>query len=147
MAITPQTIKATKGSRRKKKRVGRGNATGKGTYAGRGLKGQRSRSGGKGGTKLRGFKQSLQKVPKIRGFKSLKKPKQTVTISTLAKITKADDVVTPHWLEMKGVISSAKDGVKIVATGTLSHALNVQHCIASKKATEIIEGAGGSITF
>ncbi len=50
-----------------KKRVGRGNASGKGSYSGRGLKGQRSRSGGKKGLKLRGLRRLSKRLPKLRG--------------------------------------------------------------------------------
>lgn len=147
MSLSAHTISSSTGSRRKKKRVGRGNSSQKGTYSGRGMKGQRSRSGGKSGTKLRGFKQSLQKVPKVRGFKSLKKAKETVTLETLSRITKKDEVVTPYSLESKGVISSAKLGVKIVARGELKHALAIQGCVASKNALKAIEAAGGKLTF
>jgi large subunit ribosomal protein L15 len=147
MALTPSTIKASSGSRRKKKRVGRGNASQKGTFAGRGLKGQRSRSGGKSGGKLRGLKQALQKVPKNRGFKSLQAPKETVTLATLARITQAGDTVTPYWLQAQGVISTVKNGVKIVATGKLEHALTIKDCLASKTAVETIEKAGGKVSF
>ena len=65
------TLKNLKPKKAKKaKRVGRGNASGTGTYAGRGLKGQRSRSGGKGGLKLMGLKQTFSKLPKNKGFTS-----------------------------------------------------------------------------
>ena len=58
----------------RKKRVGRGNASGKGTYASRGLKGQKARSGGRSGLRRRSLMQQLiKKTPKIGGFKSLKK--------------------------------------------------------------------------
>lgn len=105
MAINLNTIKPAKGSRQKSKRVGRGNATQKGTTAGRGMKGQRARSGGKKGLALRGFKQSLQKVPKIRGFNSIKAKRQTVTLSVLDRVCKDGDVVTPKFLKKLGVIA------------------------------------------
>lgn len=147
MSLSAHTIKSAPGSRKTSKRVGRGNSSQKGTYSSRGMKGQKSRSGGKSGNKLRGFKASLQKIPKNRGFKSLIKPKETVTLSTLERITKVNDVVTPYSLEKIGVISSAKLGVKIVAKGELTHAINVNGCIASKNAAIIIEKAGGKLIF
>ena len=86
MTLSAHTISGNKSASPRKKRVGRGNASGRGTYATRGLKGQRSRSGGKGGLKLRGFKQSLQKVPKLRGFKSPNPANQTVSLGTIERV-------------------------------------------------------------
>ncbi|MCK4554160.1 hypothetical protein KAU19_04310, partial [Candidatus Parcubacteria bacterium] len=63
-------IKPNKKAVKKRKRVGRGNASGHGTYSGRGIKGQRSRSGGKSGLKRLGMKMILRNIPKKRGFKS-----------------------------------------------------------------------------
>ena len=147
MALTPSTIKPAAGSKRTSKRVGRGNSSQKGTYASRGLKGQRSRSGGKSGTQLRGFRQSLQKVPKLRGFKSMHPKKQVVTLATLERIFKDGDEVTPWSLEQIGVVDKPKHGVKIVATGELKKKLTVKECLASKGAVEAIEKSGGTITF
>lgn len=147
MALAAHTTKSPKGARQTSKRVGRGNASGKGTYAGRGMKGQRSRSGGAGGLKLRGLKQSLQKVPKVRGFKSPVPAKQTVTLSTLSRATTSGEAVDPHTLEAKGIIKNAKHGVKIVATGELAHPLTIKGCVATKKALELIEQKGGKLTF
>lgn len=147
MALSPGTIKAAHGSKRGSKRVGRGNASGKGTYSGRGLKGQRSRSGGKSGTKRRGFKQSLQKIPKTRGFKSNRNQKQTVTLNTLNRVCVEGESVTPRILMRKGVIGNAKNGVKIVATGEIKKKLVIKDCLASKKAIELIEKAGGKLEF
>lgn len=147
MGLSPHTIKSSKGAKKSSRRVGRGNAAGGGTYAGRGLKGQRSRSGGKGGLKRRGFKQALQKVPKLRGFKSPHAKKAVVTLSTLERVAKAGEVVTPWTLEQVGVIARAATGVKIVARGTLTKKVDVQSCVASKAAVEAIEKAGGSISF
>ncbi len=147
MATTAHTIKTARSAKRTKKRVGRGNASGKGTYASRGLKGQRSRSGGKGGLKRRGFRASLQKVPKLRGFKSMYPKKEVVTLTTLNRICVDGDVVTPAFLKKKGVVDVPKNGVKIVATGTLEKKLSVKGCIASKAASEAVEKAGGSLSF
>ncbi len=144
MSLTPQTISSNQGSRRSKKRVGRGNGSQKGTYSGRGMKGQRSRSGGKGGSKLRGLKQLIAKIPKLRGFKSLVPRKETVTLSTLSRITKAGDVVTQYSLLNAGVISTVSNGVKIVSTGTIDHKVTVKGCLVSKTAVAAIEKAGGS---
>ena len=147
MALTPSTIKPAKGSKRTSKRVGRGNGSQKGTYASRGLKGQRSRSGGKSGNQIRGFKQSLQKVPKLRGFKSMHSKKEVVTLATLERVCKDGDTVSPWTLEKIGVVDKPQNGVKIVATGELKKKLTITDCLASKGAVEAIEKAGGTITF
>lgn len=146
MPIAAHTIQSSAQKRKRKKRVGRGNASGKGTYAGRGLKGQRARSGGRGGLKRKGFKQSLQKVPKKRGFTSIAPKAQTVTLRTLQRVAGSSDV-TPAFLKQKKVIKDTKRPVKIVATGSLEKKLTIKCCLASKKAVELIEKAGGQIIF
>ena len=142
-AHTIQTSRTTQ----KKKRVGRGNASGKGTYSARGMKGQRARSGGKRGTKRRGFKQALQKVPKLRGFKSIAARPQTVKLADLERACDAGAAVTPWTLKKAGVARDPKNGIKIVASGTLSKKLMIEGCLATKSAVAAIEKAGGSIVF
>ncbi|NCO04939.1 MAG: 50S ribosomal protein L15 [Candidatus Magasanikbacteria bacterium] len=146
-SITAHTIETSKGSTRKAKRVGRGNGSGKGTYSARGLKGQRSRSGGKSGNKRRGLKAALQKMPKLRGFKSPHDKKETITLRTLNIICKDGDKVTPFTLKDIGVVGKPDRGVKIVATGELEKKLIITGCHATKQALEKIEKAGGSLSF
>ena len=147
MSLSASTIKASKGAIKKSKRLGRGNSSQKGTYSGRGLKGQRSRSGGKSRTQIRGFKASLQKIPKSRGFNSINDKKETVTLGTLNKICKDGDLVTPRFLNKKSVIDKPERGVKIVATGKFEKKVIFKSCLASKKAVELIEKAGSRIVF
>jgi large subunit ribosomal protein L15 len=147
MEIGAHTITPKKDSSRTKKRVGRGNASQKGTYSGRGLKGQRSRSGGKSGGKLRGLKQSLQKVPKLRGFKSMHPKAQSVSLSTLERVAEEGVSVTSKFLKQKHVIKNTKHPVKIVASGELKKKVEVQNCLATKGAVAAIEKAGGKIVF
>ena len=147
MTLSPQTLKPAGGAKRTSKRVGRGNGSGRGTYSGRGMKGQRARSGGRRGLARRGFKSALQKVPKSRGFSSMHLKKELVALSALERVFVDGEAVTPATLAEKGVIGKPRRGVKIVATGTLTKKLNCTDCLASKKAVELIEKAGGSITF
>lgn len=144
--IQANTVQSTKDAKRKKKRVGRGNASQKGTTAGRGMKGQRARSGGKSKTAIRGFRAALQKVPKLRGFNSIKAKKETVTLETLSRICADGEVVTPFTLEEKGVIASADNGVKVVATGAIDKKVNLSGCHVSKGAADAITKVGGSVT-
>ncbi len=144
MALTPGTIKPGDRTTRKK-RVGRGDASGKGTYSGRGLKGQRSRSGGKNGTRLRGFKAQLQKMPKLRGFKSMHPKPEVVTLQMLDRAFDNGDLVTPGLLAKKKVIAHPDRGVKIVVKGDLNKKLTIRECKASAGAKAAIEKVGGII--
>ena len=147
MTLTPSTIKPSRGSKRSSKRLGRGKGSGKGTYSARGLKGQRSRSGGKSGLKRRSFKAQLQKVPKLRGFKSFKDKPETVTLAQLEKVGEEGVMVTSLFLKKKGVISKSKNGIKIVAIGDLKKKLEITDCLASKGALEAIEKVGGKLVY
>lgn len=144
MTIGAHTISPHPRSRRRAKRVGRGNSSGRGTYSGRGGKGQTARSGGSKRTHIRAFKALLQKVPKLRGFKSNVVKQEVVTLAMLDRKTVAGDPVRPSFLKKKGLIRYGDRGVKILSTGTLNHAILVDGCNASKSAREAIEKAGGS---
>lgn len=147
MQLSAHTIQSTTGTRRSSKRVGRGNGSGKGTFSARGMKGQRARSGGKAGGQRRGFKASLQKIPKLRGFSSLRAKPTIVTLTMLDRVTKDGDAITPRFLHNRGVVSQPEYGVKIVGTGELSKKLTVKQCLATKSALIAIEKAGGSVIF
>ena len=123
-------IKTTKG--KKKKRVGRGNASGKGTYCGRGQKGQRSRSGGKGGLKLMGLKQTVTKLPKSRGFTSPNSKMKILNLSDLEKKYKDGDKVE-------------LPGYKILGDGEMKKKLEVKASAFSKSAEKAIINAKGKV--
>ena len=116
-------IKPPKGSRKKVKRVGRGNASQKGTTAARGMKGQTARSGGQRGGARLGLRRAILKTPKLRGFKSLTPKKEIITLSKLERICQDGDIVTPTYLKKKGVIGTVGNGVKILSTGALTKKL------------------------
>ena len=106
------TIKPAKGSHKRSKRLGRGNGSQKGTTAGRGMKGQRARSGGKRRGAIRAFKDALQKVPKLRGFKRQSPAVAIVNLSVLNEHFKDNDKVAPEaWGEaMAALIEAIRDG-------------------------------------
>ncbi len=131
-------------SKKSKKRVGRGNASGRGTYSTRGMKGQRSRSGGKSGLKIKGFKQNLLRIPKMKGQKSLHPDNQVVKLSVLESKYKEGEQVNPGTLFEKNIISSLKKPVKILYDKDISVKFEVAGCLASGKAREAMEKAGGS---
>jgi len=143
MSINLHTIKSPK--QKSRKRIGRGNASGKGTYSGRGQKGQRSRSGGKKGLKMKGFKRDLLRIPKLRGFKSPKPKKAIVKLSELEKYFDNGDLITPQVLEEKGMIKDQRIGVKILADGKLTKKLTFKDCWFSKTAEDNIIKVGGKI--
>ena len=147
MDIGAHTIIPKTHSARTKKRVGRGNGSQKGTYAGRGLKGQKSRSGSKSGRSTAGAKQAILKVPKLRGFKSMHPKAQSVSLATLDRIAEDGVHITPYFLKKKHIIKNISHPVKIVASGTLTKKITVQQCNVTKTAMSAIEKAGGIITF
>ena len=119
MSLSLNTIKSAKGSTKKRKRIGRGNASGTGTYSGKGLKGQKCRSG-VSNLKRIGMKQVLLRTPKLRGFKSLKSKDQTVNVGIIDKNFKDNDTISPSSLCKKGLIDSASKSVKILGEGKLT---------------------------
>jgi large subunit ribosomal protein L15 len=107
--------------RKERKRIGRGGKTG--TTAGRGSNGQKSRSGASVDPLFEGGRSTLlERMKKVRGFKSVHPKKHTVTLSSLDRVLADGDVVTRALLVEKGAVDKKAllEGVKIVATGTLS---------------------------
>ena len=133
-----------KNANRSRKRVGRGNAGKGGTYAGRGLKGQKARSG-VSGLKLKGMRQRLLTIPKLRGFKSPHKKPALINIADLDKKFEAGGIITPKILVNKGLIDSPRNGVKIIGEGKTRKAFTIRKCKLSKSAEEKIKKAGGKI--
>lgn len=119
MSITLHTVKSNTGSRRSKKRVGRGNSSGHGTYATRGLKGQKSRSGASGLKRI-GLKTVIRSTPKLRGFKSDKPKNQPVNLGDLNRFFKDGGKINPKSLAKAGLIGTIKLPVKILGNGRLN---------------------------
>lgn len=143
--LTLHNLKINKAAKKKAKRVGRGNASGHGTYSGRGLKGQKSRSGGKSGLKRRGLRQLLRNKPKIGGFKSLRSKLAVVNLDDLEKNFEAGELINDKKLLAKNLIKTNKFGVKILGEGKLTKKLIVIADSFSESAKKGIIEAGGSI--
>lgn len=111
-------LKAGKGTAKKRKRIGRGNASGTGTYSGKGQKGQKSRSGVSNLKRL-GMKQMLLRTPKLRGVKSHKPKNQIVNLAALNKFFKDKEIVSPQTLLEKGLIKDQNLPVKVLGQGEL----------------------------
>ena len=129
------------GSRQKKKRVGRGPGSGLGKTAGRGHKGQRSRSGYSQRIGFEGGQMPLiRRVPK-RGFNNIFR--REYAIVNVARLADLEGDVTPEILVEKG-LARAGAPIKILGNGDLSAKLNVSAHKFSKSAREKIEAAGGT---
>lgn len=137
-------LRPTPGSVRKPKRVGRGNASGHGTYSTRGGKGQTARSGYRMPPAFEGGQTPLWKrVPK-RGFKNPhRKSYAFVNVGQLNECFPDGAEVTPQILEEQGIIKKFLHGVKVLGDGPLSKRLIVKAHKFSKSAREKILAAGG----
>ena len=128
-----------------RKRVGRGGK--KGTYSGRGIKGQSSRAGRKMVPIIR---ELIKRYPKLRGYRRFKFEDytQVVNLDLLDKNTKDGDVISPENLIKKGIVRMIKGKiplVKILGKGNLGKKLIIEGCKVSKKVKEAVEKAARSI--
>lgn len=128
-----------------RKRVGRGAGSGKGTTAARGTKGQRARTGGRGGLKLMGLKVTIMKLPKLGGFTSRHPKMQAVNIGAINDVFNENDEVTARALLKRGMISDGGAKVKLLGEGKLTKKLRFTVHAASESAKAAVEAAGGTI--
>jgi len=142
MMLSLHTIKPAKGSRKSKKRIGRGFGSGSGRYSGRGIKGQKARSGSSG-LQLKGLRQLMLSMPKVRGFKSNRPNAAVVNVKLLSDFFKDGAIITPKDILEKKLVSSIKNGVKVLGTGDIKIKITLKECQASKSAVQKIEAAGG----
>ena len=145
MAISLNTLKPAKGSTHKKKRVGRGPGSGLGKTAGRGEKGQKSRSGYSRKIGFEGGQMPLHRRLPKRGFTNIfKKQWLEVSLAALDKHFSADEEITPEILHSRGLIKKAKHDVVVLGNGEVSKALKVSAHRFTRSAREKIEKAGGA---
>jgi large subunit ribosomal protein L15 len=144
MALKLYNLRPARGAKKNKKRIGRGDSSGHGTYSTRGQKGQRARSGGRGGLKLKGLKSGIQSIPKLGGFKSLKPKLDAINLDVLEKNYKNGDFVDALSLWQKG-LSNSKYNVKILGNGAISKKLTIAGLKISQSAAAAIEKAGGKV--
>ncbi len=137
-------LRPAKGSVRKRKRVGRGPGSGLGKTAGRGEKGQKSRSGFARKPGFEGGQMPLhRRVPK-RGFSNEPFRKQFAYVNLgRLEVFEAGTIVTPELLLKQGIVKRLRDGLKVLADGELTKALTVHAHRFSAKAKERIAGLGG----
>ena len=141
------SIKPAEGAKHAKRRVGRGIGSGLGKTAGRGHKGQKSRSGGYHKVGFEGGQMPLQRrLPKF-GFTNLKRVEfKAINLSTIEELAAKKSLaeITVDTLIAAGFISS-KDKVKILGNGAVTKALSVKAHAFSKSAEAAITAAGGSV--
>ncbi len=140
-------MRSPKSAKKNRKRVGRGDGSGRGTYAGRGLKGQGSRSGKGLMTKFQGGQLSLLKrLPSIRGFTNVFRQEYGIVNVDQLSYFPTDSNVTPSELELVGLIKNAEQPVKILGRGEIDVAISVSAQKFSASARAKIESAGGTAT-
>ena len=139
-------LKPAPGSKKAKRRVGRGNASGHGTYSGKGLKGQKARSGS---GPRRGFEGGqlalIKRLPHKRGFKNpFRIEYQPVNLDRLSEFDSGSEV-SPEILRERGIIKNIRKPVVILSEGSLDQPLTVSAHRFSVAAKEKIISAGGTI--
>lgn len=140
-------LRPAEGSRKNRKRIGRGNSSGHGTTAGRGTKGQLSRSGGGKGAGFEGGQQPLaMRLPKLPGFTNHNRVEYApVNVSRLEILYADGETVDTETLKAKGVIKHDYIPVKVLGDGELTKKLTVKVDKVSASAKAKIEAVGGRI--
>ncbi|MBI4668450.1 MAG: 50S ribosomal protein L15 [Elusimicrobia bacterium] len=145
--VNLSNLRPAKGSRHRRKLLGRGEGSGHGQTATRGMKGQGSRSGD---TRMMGFEGGqmplLRRVPK-RGFNNavFRRSWAVVNLETIEKNFQSGDTVDPVRLRQRGILRPGGAAVKILAQGRLTKNLAVEAHAASRQAQEAIIKAGGTL--
>ena len=138
------TIKPAEGSKKARRRVGRGIGSGLGKTAGRGHKGQKSRSGGYHKVGCEGGQMPLQRRLPKRGFKSAKlKFNDEITLTALEKLGAAE--VDLLALKAAKLVSQLAQTVKVIKRGELTKKVALKGIVATAGAKAAIEAAGGSV--
>ena len=134
------------GSKKDRKRVGRGDGSGHGTYSGRGCKGQKSRAGYKMRPGFEGGQLPLiKRLPQKRGFVNIFRTEYSVVSINKLNMFEAGSEVTPEKLVAAGVVKSLRHPIKILAEGDINHPLTVKANKFSAAAKAKIEAAGGKV--
>lgn len=137
-------LRSSKGARKTAKRVGRGPGSDMGKTCGRGVKGQKSRSGGYHKVGFEGGQMPLQRRLPKRGFNSVSRElRDEVRLDALAQF--GEEAVTLDSLKKAGLIRNKATLVKIIKAGELSVAVKVEGVPATAGARAAIEAAGGSV--
>jgi len=148
MTVKLSNLKPAPKSRRRSRRVGRGNnASDPGTYSGRGIKGQRSRSGGKKGLKIKGLRSNLRSMPKLKGFNQRNSLSiKPISLKDLENKFKENEIIDLAKLIKGGLIKKKDRRVKILAQGKITKKLTIKAYKFSEAAEKAIKKVGGKIS-
>jgi large subunit ribosomal protein L15 len=138
------SLKPATGSTRNRKRIGRGTGSGHGKTATKGHKGQKARSGGNVEPGFEGGQMPMQRRLPKRGFNPLSRKEYALVNLCQLEVFEAGKTVDVEALLTSGLISRVRDGVKVLADGDLTRALNVKAHKFSAAAKSKIEAAGGT---
>lgn len=140
-------LKPAEGSKRNRKRVGRGPASGNGKTSGRGMNGQKSRAGGGKGAGFEGGQTPLaRRLPKLPGFRNFNRVEYVpVNVSRLDAKFNAGDLVDADTLYAAGIIKNTTDPIKVLGDGEITKALTVRVDKVSASARAKIEAVGGKV--
>ncbi len=126
-------------------RVGRGDASGHGSYSGKGRKGQKARTGSRKGLKLFALRQAIMRTPKLRGFKSITMKPAVFNVSDLAVNFKDGETINLAVLKEKNLVANNVKAFKVLGEGEINIKVVIDGGLVSKSAKEKIEKAGGEI--
>ncbi|MFQ6028930.1 MAG: 50S ribosomal protein L15 [Dehalococcoidia bacterium] len=139
-------ISPSPGARKARKRIGRGDAAGQGSYAGRGMKGQKSRSGK---SVMRGFEggqlRMIKGLPMKRGFHNMFKTEYSLIKLDTLDAFEAGAQINPDLLRERGLLRGRKNPVKILGDGQVTKSVMVAAHKFTRSAREKIEAAGGTV--
>ncbi|MFC1930425.1 50S ribosomal protein L15 [Chloroflexota bacterium] len=142
--VRQHELKPAANSKFRRKRVGRGDGSGHGTYSGKGMKGQKSRSGGGVKPGFEGGQNPLiKKLPYKRGFKNHFKKEYFLVNIGLLNVFDTGSEVTPEHLLKAGLIKSLNKPIKVLGNGKIEHSLIVHAHKFSNTARTAIEAVGG----
>ena len=125
MTTTLHTISGSPHSRRTKRRLGRGHGSGRGTYSGRGLKGQKARSGGRKGLKQMGLRTMILSIPKVRGFSPRPSRVFELRLGALNTILKDGETCSPTTLRQRHLWKRGETSAKIILGGATFERKNI----------------------
>ena len=147
MTMQNHTLSSAGSKTRKRKRIGRGDASGNGSYSGKGMKGQKSRSGGGVRPGFEGGQLPLiKRLPSLRGFTNIFKSQyHAVNLDTILKMYPNGGDVSPGTLVETGVLKDQKLPLKVLGRGEINVNLKVSAHKFTKSAKQKIETAGGTI--
>ena len=141
------SLKSPQGSKKNRKRVGRGDSSGYGSYSGKGMKGQKSRTGGGVRPGFEGGQLPLiKKLSALRGFNNIfRREFIPINLSTISKLYEKDSQISPETLVDKNVLKNTNSPIKILGEGEINFSVNVTAHKFSRSAKDKIIAAGGTV--